>query len=77
MLDALLEIFLDLFSWFYNGIVYVASLIPVPAAFAEAEILMQSLPPEVMYWVYLFQIPYGLNLIITSLIARWALAKIF
>jgi hypothetical protein len=61
---------------FYNGLVAVLALIPVPDAFTNAATLMAQVPESVMYFIYLFQIPYGLTVLIPAMSARFLIRRI-
>lgn len=74
--EELRRILTNLLDAILDGIVALLSLIPVPQAFTDASTLMQSLPNDLMYFIYLFQVPYGLTLVTGAYAARFAIRRI-
>jgi hypothetical protein len=74
--DEIAEIFNIFFDAIYNGFAALIALIPVPGFFADATTLMGQLPNDVMYWIYLFQVPFGLSIAVSAYSIRFAIRRI-
>lgn len=73
--DILKQIFIDaplqILSLLYDAILFALSQIPVPEFLQNAQGALNAIPPDVLYFMGILQIPFGLQAILAALFARF------
>lgn len=76
LLDLPEKIFLKLLEMILNGAAFVFESIPVPDFIHVIPSIFSAIPPELGFYVNAFNVPEGMAMMVTALVARFLLRRI-
>jgi len=72
----LVNLLLEIFSWFINAAIYLLDLMGITQKIKTASHYFDTLPDGVWYFMNLFQVQWGLGLVMTSYLIRFLIRRI-